>query len=144
MSTTLTTPVKAPAGLGQGPRWAIARALDAPTSTLVVDGTGLGIDVARPVALELLEPLRTEAMASGRTTGAKNVVICGQAGNQLRIQFFQGLSNGTIDPSVEVCLNSSAAALAVARCRWGWCLHPVVEVLLGTRDQFRFTMPTTS
>lgn len=142
--TTVPSAAASPTATILPSRVEVARASDAPTSTLVIDGTHLGIDVARPGALDLLAQFRPDAMASGRTNGAKNVVICGQVGDQLRVQFFQGLSDGSIDPTVEVCINSAAAAVVVARYRWGWCLQPQIQVLFGTRDQFRFTLPKSS
>jgi hypothetical protein len=112
--------------------WYVARAQSAPAPTLVVDGRSLGPDASRAAALAHLLAVRA-TIAPRDDLRYKHAVVFPIDPSTLRVEFFQGLANGTIDDSITVCGNSAAACVAVARHRWRIVGAGEIVVWMGGR-----------
>jgi hypothetical protein len=115
-------------------RTATARASTAPSTTLVFDGRSLPAAIGRGELLErYVRPARALVTRERADLGAKNIVLLGAGPDGvLPLMFFQGLPNGSIDPTVEVCGNSAACAVAVARHLWNAVGDGPLRVRMGT------------
>ena len=108
----------------------VARGLDGPTPTLVVDLHERLRTPSREGAVEELTRCRKEAMARDPRLGAKTIGLESVTGAELDLIFLQGLGPD-IDPLSEVCLNSAAAAVEVAYAEWALFPPGRVTVRMG-------------
>lgn len=117
-------------------RAAIARAADGPASTLVLDGSALR-GWGREATAAAIDPVRRRAMAARADLGAKTMVVLPPQEGEVPLLFFQGLSDGSIDMAIEVCVNSASCALTVARHCWGMTPDGPIVARMG-RQAFGF------
>ena len=113
-------------------RTAVARSEDGPAPTLVLDGAPVA-DLAgdRAAIAARIEPVRREEIAERTDLGAKTSIVLPPDAGEVDLVFFQGLPDGTVDPAIEVCVNSAACALTVARHRWALLPAGPLAVRMG-------------
>ncbi len=130
MRTTLTSN-----GPSVRPMAAVARAEDGPAATLVLDLTATRPAAAGRAALvDLVDRARRRAMRRMPELGAKTMALLDVTGDAVQLLFVQGLPDGSIDPAVDVCVNSAACALTVARHFWGLVPNGPLTVVMGGRS----------
>lgn len=103
----------------------VARAVDGPADTIVVDL----LHWQGKLEPELIRRRRL-AMADDPALGAKTIGVVACDGPDVELLFLQGLGED-IDAASEVCLNSATAALTVARERWATVPDGVLRVHMG-------------
>ncbi|MCK5927777.1 MAG: hypothetical protein KAG80_06220 [Nocardioides sp.] len=111
-------------------RMSTARAADGPAPTLVVDFTDTPPWLTRDELRHQLLDVRREGMRRYPGTGAKTIAILPFEPGPLRLLFLQGVGD-TVDTTVDVCVNSGSAALAVARHLWDLVPRGPIQVAMG-------------
>jgi hypothetical protein len=113
-------------------RSATARAATAPATTLVLDARHLDAGIGRDELARHVLPARREAMRRRADLGAKTIMLLQpSAPDDVPVSFFQGMPDGSVDPTIEVCFNSLACALAVGRHVWGAIENGPLTVTMG-------------
>lgn len=109
----------------------VARALDGPAPTLVVDLHESLSAVPREDAVGELTRCRKQAMARDPRLGAKTIGLHSVTGVELDLIFLQGLGPD-VDALSEICLNSAAVAVEAACAQWA--LFPPGRVIVRMGD----------
>jgi hypothetical protein len=108
----------------------VARAADGPAPTLVVDLTDLDVNLPRAAAVAVLAEWRRLAMVLDERLGPKTIGVLRCEGLVADLVFLQGLGDD-VDLAAEVCLNSAACAVVVARQKWNLLPAGTITIRMG-------------